>query len=189
MSYPKMYASPDRVVQFGQGPEPQPGELVRYVLNDTDPASIRQAIPQSNSHTTGEVLGAMVVRCWGPGMVNLMVFIDGPRPWWTTSVGYDLPTLVDGLDAAAPAYEVAQRSWHYPIDSFLDQLAKALEAGSNELTAEVLRGWRSLDHERTCRVCGCTDDNACTPPCSWVEADLCSACVDVGAPAARRGRV
>lgn len=35
-----------------------------------------------------------------------------------------------------------------------------------------------------CRVCGCTDDD-CTgcvertgSPCSWVEADLCSACVE-----------
>lgn len=36
---------------------------------------------------------------------------------------------------------------------------------------------------RKCRVCGCTDDNCATciertgEPCSWVEADLCSACV------------
>ena len=31
-----------------------------------------------------------------------------------------------------------------------------------------------------CRVCGCTDDNACIEPdgfpCCWVEQDLCSAC-------------
>jgi hypothetical protein len=37
---------------------------------------------------------------------------------------------------------------------------------------------------RTCRVCGCTDDDcgACADrtgaPCAWVEDDLCSACVD-----------
>jgi myosin heavy subunit len=31
---------------------------------------------------------------------------------------------------------------------------------------------------RTCRVCGCTDDNACPGGCSWVEDDLCSACAD-----------
>ncbi len=34
-----------------------------------------------------------------------------------------------------------------------------------------------------CRVCGCTDDNACWDtkagrPCNWVEPDLCSACVE-----------
>lgn len=27
-----------------------------------------------------------------------------------------------------------------------------------------------------CRVCGCTDDNACPGGCSWVEPDLCSKC-------------
>jgi hypothetical protein len=39
----------------------------------------------------------------------------------------------------------------------------------------------------TCRVCGCTDDDACLVldavgdrvGCSWVEPDLCSACVGV----------
>jgi hypothetical protein len=33
---------------------------------------------------------------------------------------------------------------------------------------------------RACRVCGCTDDNACLDPefgpCWWVAADLCSHC-------------
>ncbi len=30
---------------------------------------------------------------------------------------------------------------------------------------------------RACRMCGCTDDNACFPAgCIWVEPDLCSAC-------------
>ncbi len=29
---------------------------------------------------------------------------------------------------------------------------------------------------RTCRECSCTDDRACSPPCWWVEQDLCSAC-------------
>lgn len=40
----------------------------------------------------------------------------------------------------------------------------------------------AFDDERTCRVCGCTDDD-CTEcveatgePCSWVEDDLCSRC-------------
>lgn len=39
-----------------------------------------------------------------------------------------------------------------------------------------------------CRVCGCTDDHACEGGCSWVEEDLCSACVgkeDVGNKGAR----
>lgn len=41
---------------------------------------------------------------------------------------------------------------------------------------------------RTCRVCGCTDRNCAGciaktgEPCSWVEADLCSACAPDGPP-------
>lgn len=30
-----------------------------------------------------------------------------------------------------------------------------------------------------CRVCGCTQNDPCEPPCGWAEDDLCSACVDV----------
>lgn len=29
---------------------------------------------------------------------------------------------------------------------------------------------------RICYGCGCTDDNACWPPCSWIDVDQCSAC-------------
>lgn len=29
---------------------------------------------------------------------------------------------------------------------------------------------------RTCRVCGCTDDEACEGGCSWIADDLCSEC-------------
>lgn len=28
----------------------------------------------------------------------------------------------------------------------------------------------------SCRVCYCTEDRACSPPCSWAEDDLCSTC-------------
>lgn len=34
------------------------------------------------------------------------------------------------------------------------------------------------EEERSCRVCGCTDLNACEGGCSWVDEDLCSACAD-----------
>lgn len=33
-----------------------------------------------------------------------------------------------------------------------------------------------LFDEQTCRVCGCTWDNACEGGCYWVEEDLCSQC-------------
>lgn len=43
-----------------------------------------------------------------------------------------------------------------------------------------------LADERECRVCGCTEENACLEPevgaCVWVEDDLCSACADPARP-------
>jgi len=37
-----------------------------------------------------------------------------------------------------------------------------------------------MSEEQKCRVCGCTENNACVSPysgaCYWVEDDLCSAC-------------
>ncbi len=30
--------------------------------------------------------------------------------------------------------------------------------------------------ESVCRICGCTQNNACPGGCSWVEEDLCSCC-------------
>lgn len=34
------------------------------------------------------------------------------------------------------------------------------------------------DHVRSCRLCGCTDSDACPGGCYWVEKDLCSQCVN-----------
>lgn len=33
---------------------------------------------------------------------------------------------------------------------------------------------------RVCRVCRCSQHDACQPPCAWAEDDLCTACVDNG---------
>jgi hypothetical protein len=33
---------------------------------------------------------------------------------------------------------------------------------------------------RVCRVCGCSEFNACPGGCAWVEEDLCSTCVGGG---------
>ena len=40
--------------------------------------------------------------------------------------------------------------------------------------------------ERRCRVCACTELNACEGGCSWVAEDLCSRCVDPTAVSQRR---
>jgi hypothetical protein len=57
--------------------------------------------------------------------------------------------------------------------------------------AEIGQALADMESIRTCRVCGCTDDQACEGGCTWVEDDLCSACVDTAqtADAAPRGNL
>lgn len=59
-----------------------------------------------------------------------------------------------------------------------DPLAGRAESERRSGTATL----RALKKERTCRRCGCTQYNACEDlrlmdSCSWVELDLCSACL------------
>ncbi|HTA46351.1 MAG TPA: hypothetical protein VK789_28105 [Bryobacteraceae bacterium] len=35
--------------------------------------------------------------------------------------------------------------------------------------------------QRACRVCACTEENACDPPCSWHDETLCSGCAEAAA--------
>lgn len=37
------------------------------------------------------------------------------------------------------------------------------------------------ENEQICRVCGCTQENACDGGCWWVEPDLCSRCAEAEA--------
>lgn len=59
------------------------------------------------------------------------------------------------------------------------------KSGSQRMTFELRKVEKGLPAngsswicfgERTCRICGCTEDHACPGGCSWVEEDLCSAC-------------
>lgn len=54
---------------------------------------------------------------------------------------------------------------------------KPVEAGDGSYGGMVLSAFDAL---RACRVCGCTELNACPGGCCWVEEDLCSACVPEG---------
>lgn len=42
--------------------------------------------------------------------------------------------------------------------------------------AEIERELETSDGEQRCRVCRCTDWEACPGGCVWVEDDLCSRC-------------
>lgn len=68
-----------------------------------------------------------------------------------------------------PAPELPKWNWALPEDD----------------AAGTFRDGVSLSMFRSCRLCGCTDSAACPGGCSWVEADLCSACCDRLATAAR----
>ena len=39
-----------------------------------------------------------------------------------------------------------------------------------------------VDTEQVCRICGCTDNNACPGGCYWAKPDLCSACAEQDGP-------
>jgi hypothetical protein len=97
--------------------------------------------------------------------------------------------------AALPGEEDAEempsidtiRLWDRATIDQVDRWATAVLAAETDNEVEVQPLPRVLGGEAdpepvfdvaTCRVCGCTDMRACEPPCSWVEPDLCSACID-----------
>lgn len=52
--------------------------------------------------------------------------------------------------------------------------------GAETLAVEFVTSREDDDGEQACRVCGCTESNACVDddgPCGWAEDDLCTACV------------
>jgi hypothetical protein len=70
-------------------------------------------------------------------------------------------------------------AWSKYLDAHPEQEARISPGGRlrSQAWVEVFREF--LESQRKCRVCGCTNDNACMTdkgPCSWVAPDLCSAC-------------
>lgn len=65
--------------------------------------------------------------------------------------------------------------------SFHRAKAKSPALPSNAVPmSESEAGQRRIKVDRNglvrCRVCRCTSQDACSPPCSWVDVDLCSSC-------------
>lgn len=80
-----------------------------------------------------------------------------------------LPGLKDDKDQSARAYiEIQQQKESYETGI---SLANARKQG-----VFYMQGRTTMKKEPTCRVCGCTQSNACPGGCHWVEKDLCSAC-------------
>lgn len=63
---------------------------------------------------------------------------------------------------------------------FFATLASAATTEGEERMRMILGGMPILSlrlkEQRRCRICGCTDYNACYGGCYWVELDLCSRC-------------
>jgi ParB/RepB/Spo0J family partition protein len=117
---------------------------------------------------------------------------------WGGSLNYSGPMLEEaGSDerkllrlafaiAAAAAEESLRSPWGGAWTrrtSYLDFL-EAHGYELSEIERTKLDEGRKEDAEeeaaevQACRECGCTDEEACEGGCSWVEADLCSACVE-----------
>lgn len=107
---------------------------------------------------------------------------------------------IDHLRVLPPGLEL--RAIHFDfmtgVESFHEAAfrdTRCVAEGDSEPTACVLVGPREQVFEQRCRVCGCTNEDCsqCVEKtgdaCSWVEEDLCSACVPQGARKAKRARL
>jgi hypothetical protein len=70
--------------------------------------------------------------------------------------------------SSRPMSSLAPEDRPTPLDEDQAEYAAAYDDGTGYPPTVPL-----FDVQR-CRVCGCTDDDACQPPCWWVEPDLCS---------------
>jgi hypothetical protein len=70
----------------------------------------------------------------------------------------------------------------------LDTLGEGLSRRSEREAAMCADAIADVVLEPSCRICGCTEENACEGGCSWVEADLCSACAPDVARAEKKSR-
>ncbi len=57
-------------------------------------------------------------------------------------------------------------------------LEKSALTNQPEVKDDQYEGNDELFVEQKCRICGCTDNNACDGGCYWVEPDLCSRCAE-----------
>jgi hypothetical protein len=59
---------------------------------------------------------------------------------------------------------------------------RAQQAANRKITMAQRKAHKEPRRDRNgltrCRVCGCTEVDACHPPCSWAEEDLCTTCAD-----------
>lgn len=85
-------------------------------------------------------------------------------------VALGIPGKGDGLDGSQ-VWNAVQQGRIWDVFAYCGEDVERCRA-----VHKRLRGIPS--HVRSCRQCGCTDENGCENGCCWVEADLCSECAD-----------
>ena len=77
-----------------------------------------------------------------------------------------------------------EKTWDRAADQFADlsalndqlDIAVREAASQGAFQDEAGTPLLPLGFGRICRGCGCSQEDACDPSCSWVEDDLCSVC-------------
>ncbi len=83
----------------------------------------------------------------------------------------------DGDIAADAKIDLTESFWGCVATLGLEYVDRKVRTGDGRMFRVI------VEEIQACRVCGCTDDDChqCImrtgEPCSWVEPDLCSACV------------
>ena len=109
--------------------------------------------------TEQEIAGAGFLRIDVPGT-------DGPTAsqFYSPSAVYCMTPTTEAMARA-----VARTCQPEPVQRWELALPEAREEAEEEDD--------DADANRRCRICGCTEHRPCPGNCTWVEWDLCSACV------------
>lgn len=97
------------------GPGVAPGRIVHFVLAEGDLPVVRSLGGNMASAQPGETYPAFIVRKWDqPGLVNLVVLVDGPKVYHRTSAHFSCPS--DELETLAAGAGVSYEpgTWHWP---------------------------------------------------------------------------
>lgn len=101
--------------------------------------------------------------------------------WTATASSPELIGLLVGFCVRSQGHAVVQQLAEcIALDWEAEKKAarEKLEAGKRKSRRSVTQGKKAA--VRTCRECGCTDEDGCYEGCEWVEQDLCSACATEG---------
>jgi hypothetical protein len=93
---------------------------------------------------------------------------------------------IDAHGEASPEMPVRARSYELAADRVVTLSGGAGYLDTHPLPLDIVVRNEADEARRfrcelatieinACRICGCSEDRACNPPCSWIDDDLCSA--------------